>query len=56
MSQKLRLVTNFELLLHLPLFFYSCLDVAGIAIIVLNYYTVVNYNTREIDEQDRRVR
>ena len=45
MSQKFRVVTNFELLLlHLPLFFNFCLQVdiysvqAGIAIIVLNYY------------------
>ncbi len=37
-SQKLRLVTKFQLLLHFPCFFYSRLNIAGVARIVLNYY------------------
>ncbi len=35
-------------MLHLPLFFYSCFGVAGIAIIVLNYYDSLT-NRRQLD-------
>ncbi len=55
MSQKLGLLLVVAALAIV--FFYSCLDVAGIAIIVLNYYdslTNRRYNTREIDEQEWR--
>ncbi len=58
MSQKLKISHKLlVVVLHLPLFFYSCLDVAIPAIIVLNYYdslTNRRYNTREIDKQEWR--